>query len=141
MNRDKFFLDHVFDEITFLNDYFSDLKFDDLKNDPVLQKALLKSLENIGEAVKNRRFLMFANLWFATAKNLSNNFKADNSQIEWKEIAGMRDKLIHCYFSVDLDIVYEVLRNRLPELKETVLNVLKWVYYFFIIWKKKLYLV
>lgn len=57
-------------------------------------------------------------------KNLSITFKEDNPQIEWKEIAGMRDKLIHRYFSVDLDIVYEVLINRLPELKETVLNAL-----------------
>ncbi|WP_424356359.1 DUF86 domain-containing protein [Methanobacterium sp. MBAC-LM] len=95
MNRDKFFLDHVFDEITFLNDYFSDLKFDDLKNDPVLQKALLKSLENIGEAVKN----------------ISTDFKSKNPDIEWRKIAGLRDKLIHHYFGVDWDLVWDVIEN------------------------------
>ncbi len=107
MNRDKFFLDHVFDEINFLNDYFSDLKFDDLKNDPVLQKALLKSLENIGEAVKN----------------VSDEFKNENSNIEWRKIAGLRDKLIHHYFGVDWDLVWDVVKNKIPDLEKNLKNI------------------
>lgn len=47
MNKDKFFLDHVFDEIDFLNTYFSDLELDDLNENPVLQKACLKSPQNL----------------------------------------------------------------------------------------------
>ncbi|MCZ3366912.1 MULTISPECIES: DUF86 domain-containing protein [Methanobacterium] len=108
MNRDQIFLRHILDEIEFLEEVFPINSSKELLSDPVIQRASVRSLEIIGEAVKN----------------LSNNFKADNSQIEWKEIAGMRDKLIHRYFSVDLDIVYEVLMNRLPELKVTVLNAL-----------------
>jgi uncharacterized protein with HEPN domain len=68
-----------------------------------------RALEIIGEAVKN----------------LSDAFKENNPQIEWKEIAGMRDRLIHRYFTIDLDIVYEVVINRLPELKVTVLKALE----------------
>lgn len=104
VNKDKFFLDHIFDEIEFLNAYFSDLELDDLKKDPVLQKACLKSLENIGEAVKN----------------ISNQYKDENPEIEWRKIAGLRDKLIHHYFSVDWDLVWDVLENKIPELEKNL---------------------
>lgn len=109
MNRDQIFLKHILDEIEFLEEYFPKNNDKELLNDPAVQRFTVRSLEIIGEAVKN----------------LSDEFKENNPQIEWKEIAGMRDKLIHRYFSIDLDIVYEVLRNRLPELKETVINVLE----------------
>lgn len=104
MNKDKFFLDHIFDEIEFLNIYFSNLELDDLKKDPVLQKALLKSMENIGEAVKN----------------ISNQYKDKNPEIEWRKIAGLRDKLIHHYFGVDWDLVWDVLENKIPELEKNL---------------------
>lgn len=104
MNKDKFFLDHIFDEIEFLNIYFSNLELDDLKKDPVLQKALLKSMENIGEAVKN----------------ISNQYKDENPEIEWRKIAGLRDKLIHHYFGVDWDLVWDVLENKIPELEKNL---------------------
>jgi uncharacterized protein with HEPN domain len=81
---------------------------EDLLSDPLLQRGTIKSLEIIGEAVKN----------------LSVDFKTNNSEIEWKEIAGMRDKLIHQYFAVDWNIVWEVIQDRIPELKETVDKVL-----------------
>ncbi|MDO8869532.1 MAG: DUF86 domain-containing protein [Methanobacteriaceae archaeon] len=58
--------------------------------------------------------------FWTAVKNLSESFKADNPEIEWKEIAGMRDRLIHRYFSVDWDIVWEVINNRLPELKNII---------------------
>jgi uncharacterized protein with HEPN domain len=66
----------------------------------LLQRGTVRSLEIIGEAVKN----------------LSDDFKTDNSKIEWKEIAEMRDKLIHQYFAVDWDIVWGVIQDRIPEL-------------------------
>lgn len=109
MNRDPLFLEHILDEIEFLEQQFPKNSREDLLNDQVIQRAAVRSLEIIGEAVKN----------------LSKELKEDNPQIEWKEIAGMRDKLIHRYFTIDWDIVYEVVINRLPELKITVLNALK----------------
>lgn len=104
MNKDKFFLDHIFDEIDFINAYFSNLEFEELKNDPVLQKALLKSLENIGEAVKN----------------ISEDYKNNNPEIEWRKIAGLRDKLIPHYFGVDWDLVWDVIQNKIPELDKNI---------------------
>jgi uncharacterized protein with HEPN domain len=104
VNKDLALLGHIRDEIHFLEVQFSKNTQEDLLKDPLLQRATVRSLEIIGEAVKN----------------LSYDFKAHNSEIEWKEIAGMRDKLIHQYFAVDWDIVWEVIQNRIPELKEIV---------------------
>jgi len=60
----------------------------------------LRSLEVIGEGVKN----------------LSEDFKVDHPEIEWRKIAGMRDMLIHHYFGVDWQVVWNVLEKKLPQL-------------------------
>ncbi len=70
-------------------------------NDPVLQRASVRSLEIIEEAVKN----------------ISDDFKKDNPEIECRKIAGLRDKLIHHYFDVDWDLVWDVIKNKIPELE------------------------
>jgi len=51
------------------------------------------------------------------AKNVPDAVKQRNPEIPWKEMAGMRDKLIHFYFGVDYDLVWSTIRNRLPQLK------------------------
>lgn len=104
MNKDAVLLEHIKDEIDFLESQYTINTKEDLLSDPLLQRGTVRSLEIIGEAVKN----------------LSDDFKTNNSEIEWKEIAGMRDKLIHHYFAVDWNIVWEVIQYRIPELKETV---------------------
>ncbi len=60
----------------------------------------MRSLEVIGEGVKN----------------LSEDFKVDHPEIEWRKIAGMRDMLIHHYFGVDWQVVWNVLEKKLPQL-------------------------
>lgn len=72
--------------------------------DEVLQRACLRSLEVIGEATKN----------------LSDEFKAGHPEVEWRKIAGMRDKLIHHYFGVDWAVVWIVLENKIPQLRNDV---------------------
>lgn len=109
MKDDNLFLGHILDEIKFIEENFQDMSFDDFLESPLFQRASIRSLEIIGEAVKN----------------LSTGFKEDNPQIEWKEIAGMRDRLIHRYFSVDWHIVWEVIHERLPELKIIIENAMK----------------
>ena len=104
MNEDKTFMKHIFEEMDFLETQFRDLKFQDLMNDPVLQRACLRSLEIIGEAVKN----------------ISKELKNENPEIEWRKIAGLRDKLIHHYFGVDWDIVWDVINNKIPEFRESL---------------------
>ena len=107
MNEDKIFLEHISDEIEFLESNFHDLELEDLMKDQVLQRTCIKSLEVMGEAVKN----------------ISDDFKKEYSEIEWRKIAGLRDKLIHHYFGVDWDIFWDVIINKIPEIKESLLKI------------------
>ena len=79
-----------------------------LKN-RMLQDALIRKLEIIGEAVKN----------------ISTNTRNKYPNVPWKEIAGMRDKVIHHYSRVDLDIVWKTSTNLVPRLKPEIEKILK----------------
>lgn len=70
-------------------------------NDEVLKKAFIRSIEVIGEA----------------SKHIPHNIRKKYPKIEWKAIAGTRDKLIHDYFGVDYDLVWDIIINKIPLLK------------------------
>ena len=95
---------HIHDETEFLLRHYQSLEFQGLLEDEVLQRACLRSLEVIGEGVKN----------------VSEDFKADHPDIEWRKIARMRDMLIHHYFGVDWQVVWNVLEKKLPQLNVDV---------------------
>jgi uncharacterized protein with HEPN domain len=78
-----------------------------MKNE-ILKRACSRSLEIIGEAVKN----------------LSSDFTKKHKDIEWKKIAGLRDKIIHYYFGVNWDILWDVIKNRMPKLGEQIEEIL-----------------
>lgn len=82
MKDDKVFIYHIRDEIQYILKETKEIDFDSLMGNETLKRALIRSLEVIGEATKN----------------LSKEFKERNPEIEWKEIAGLRDKLIHFLF-------------------------------------------
>ena len=73
-------------------------------HDPTFQRAFARSLSVIGEAVKK----------------LSPEFREKHAEVEWKTIAGMRDRLIHEYFGVDYEIVWDVVVNEVPKFKEQI---------------------
>jgi uncharacterized protein with HEPN domain len=102
LDKDLVFLRHIFDEAEFLLKNYQHRELQDLLEDEVLQRACLRSLEVIGEATKN----------------LSDDFKAGHPKIEWRKIAGMRDRLIHHYFGVDWEVVWIVLLEKIPQLRE-----------------------
>ncbi|MCJ7785077.1 MAG: DUF86 domain-containing protein [Desulfobacterales bacterium] len=108
MKHNQVFLRHIFDEIIFLIKETEGIKFEEFIKNEILKRACSRSLEIIGEAVKN----------------LSPDFKKRYKEIEWKKIAGLRDKMIHGYFGVNWDIVWDVIRNQIPKLKEQVGNIL-----------------
>jgi len=85
------------------------MNFDDFEKDDKTAIAVIRKFEIIGEATKS----------------ISKNFRNQYSQIPWKEIAGMRDRLIHGYSKVDLNLVWETIQKRLPSLKTEILNILK----------------
>ena len=102
MKHEEVFLKHILEEINFLAKETEGLKFEEFIQNEVLKRACSRSIEIIGEAVKN----------------LSADFKKRHKEIEWKKVAGLRDKIIHYYFGVNWDIVWDVIKNRLPKLKE-----------------------
>lgn len=74
-----------------------------------MKDAIIRRLEIIGEAVKN----------------IPDDFKDKHPDVPWKEIAGMRDILIHEYFGVNLERVWKTAKEDLPEFKKTVSEILK----------------
>lgn len=110
MKKDVFiFLEHIIENILDIEEFSTGLTKEELKNDKLKQNAIVRSLEIIGEAVKN----------------VPNTFRNKHSQIEWSKISGLRDKLIHHYFGVDFNTIWDVIKVDLPELKKKIKLILK----------------
>jgi uncharacterized protein with HEPN domain len=109
MKHEQIFLKHILDEINFLIKESGNIEYEEFMKNEILKRASSRSLEIIGEAVKN----------------LPPDFKKKYKEIEWKKIAGLRDKIIHYYFGVNWDILWDVIRNQLPKLKEQVEKILR----------------
>lgn len=103
MRDDSAYLLHIRDAIRRVLGYTTDGK-DAFFADPKTQDAVVRNLEIIGEA----------------AKSLSESTKALEPEVPWKKIAGMRDKVIHQYFGVDLSLVWDVVERELPSLEGRV---------------------
>ena len=108
MKHNRVFLKHILDEIDFLTRETEGKKFEEFIENEVLKRACSRSLEIIGEAVRN----------------LSADVKKQHKEIEWKKISGLRDKMIHGYFGVNWDIVWDVMRNQIPKLRTQVEDIL-----------------
>jgi uncharacterized protein with HEPN domain len=104
----KEYLCHIFDECKFIVLSTSDLNKEDFLNDEVLKRAIIRSLEIIGEATKK----------------IPADFKVKWSSIQWKNMAGMRDRLIHDYIGVNYSIVWDVVRNKIPQLLDQIEDLL-----------------
>lgn len=108
MKSNLVFLKHILEEIDFVTTETKGMRWEEFMQNEVLKRACTRSLEIIGEAVKN----------------LSPEFRNRYKNIEWKKIAGLRDKVIHFYFGVNWDVVWDVIEKRLPALKEQIENIL-----------------
>lgn len=106
---DVVFLGHMLDAIDNIELFVNNLTKSQFDQNLEKQYAIVRALEIIGEA----------------AKNLTPAFIANNSSIPWKDIIGMRDKIIHQYFGVDLKTVWDTVNNDLPDLKEKLLSIKK----------------
>lgn len=102
------YLQHILGETEYLMNRAKGLDKDEFMRDETLKRAFVRSLEVIGEAVKQ----------------IPDNLRQKYSQIEWRAIAGMRDRLIHGYFGVDYDIVWDVVINKIPTLCQEVKQII-----------------
>jgi len=108
LKEPKIFLIHILDETNYILSRLKDLEYQKLIIDEDLKRSFVRSLEIIGEAVKN----------------LDEDFRKKHPQIEWKKIAGLRDILIHHYFGINYERVWDVIKNKVPALKDQIEKIL-----------------
>ena len=106
---DSLYLKHIRDAIIKIEAYTKKVNQKIFHNDTLVQDAVIRQIEIIGEATKR----------------LSSKVRANNSEIPWDDIAGMRDKLIHDYFGVNADEVWLTVQRDIPALKKQVSRILK----------------
>jgi len=110
MLRDyKVYLNDILKSIERIERYTKNLTQKDFVKKELVVDGVVRNLEIIGEAVKN----------------IPKEIKDKYPNVEWKGIAGFRDVLIHGYFGVNLEIVWEIIVNKIPELKKGVKKILK----------------
>lgn len=96
----KLYLKDILDCIEKINSYVKNISFEDFSKNTLIIDAVIRNFEIIGEA----------------SKNIPEEMKTEYPEIPWKEMAGMRDKMIHEYFGVDLEIVWKTIKIRLPQI-------------------------
>ena len=102
------FLFDIQESINDIHTFINGMTFEDFSSDRKTMNAVIRSLEIIGKA----------------SKKISDEVRHKYPVVPWKEIAGMRDKLIHNYFGVDIEIVWETIKNDLKDLDDAVLDLL-----------------
>jgi len=111
MHKDPIeYLRHILDECKYIKSVITpELEKSEFIENETLKRAVIRSLEIIGEATKK----------------ISADLKFQWNSISWKNMAGMRDRLIHDYMGVNYSIVWDVVKNKIPELYDQIENVIK----------------
>jgi len=107
MKRDDVYLRHILDAISVIEKFVHNVHEETFRKNRLIQDAVIRELEIIGGATKY----------------VGESLKKKHPEIPWKEVGGMRDKLIHEYFGVDISLVWEVVQKDLPELKRKILTI------------------
>ena len=99
--KELIFISHILDSISKIEYFMGNVAKESFFNNEEKQSAVIRQIEVIGEAVKN----------------FSTEFKNQYKNIEWNKISGARDKIIHHYFKVNIDIIWDIIKKDLPDLK------------------------
>lgn len=104
----KIFIKDILQSIKAIEGFVEGMSYEQFVYDDKTASAVIRKFEIMGEA----------------AKGIPDNFKKKYAKIPWKEMAGMRDKLIHFYSGVDYNLVWQTIKNRLPELEKELISIL-----------------
>jgi len=107
MKDDKVFLQNILECIVKIETYTNSGKEVFMSSD-LIQDAVIRNLEIVGEATKR----------------VSQGIKEQHQEIPWRQMAGLRDVLIHDYMGISLKIVWNVVQNELPQLKTKIIKLL-----------------
>jgi len=108
MKKDaRVFIEHILESIELIEQYLKGRSKSDFMAATQLQDSVIRRIEIIGEAVRH----------------IPEDIKTRYPDIRWKEIAGMRDILIHKYFGIDLELTWEAVTRDIPALKEQMLQI------------------
>ncbi|MEA1965314.1 MAG: DUF86 domain-containing protein [Candidatus Aerophobetes bacterium] len=110
MKRDyKLFIKDILECITKIENFIGEMNFDEFMKDEKTKSAVVREIEVMGEA----------------AKSIPKSMREKYKDIPWSQIAKTRDKIIHFYFGVDYEIVWKVVKKRLPEIKLLIERIIK----------------
>lgn len=98
------YLNDISEAAANIRSYVGTMPFDEFKNDRMRIDAVVRNFEIIGEATKN----------------LSGDLKTRYPKTDWRSVAGFRDTLIHGYFGIDLEILWDIIVNKIPLLQDEV---------------------
>ena len=105
----RLYLKDILAAIEAIEIFVKDMNFEQFRNNDLVSSAVIRKFEIIGEATRN----------------IPQEIKKKYPDIPWKTMVGFRDKLIHFYFGIKYDIVWETIKSKLPELKEKIKRVLE----------------
>ena len=104
----RLYLEDILHSIDKIQNYVGGISYDDLINDELRMDAIVRNLEIIGEA----------------SKNISEEIKNNYPLVEWKKITSFRNILAHDYFGIDYEILWDIIKNKLPNLGKNIKTII-----------------
>lgn len=108
MRNQNIYLKDIIESIDKIIEFVENMTFEEFQEDDKTSSAVIRKFEILGEATKN----------------ITDDTRTKYPKIPWKEMAGMRDRLIHSYFGIDYKLVWTTIKNSIPNLKTMIEEIL-----------------